>query len=105
MMQEMGVREARISPQMDGPDTPEPGPRAARSASRAGQHARTRLASRALDHLPLAVAVIARTQRLLYWNVAAAGLLNLPSMMQSDTPPLADGLRDGGRVTSRQISR
>jgi diguanylate cyclase (GGDEF)-like protein len=105
MMQEMGVREARISPQMDGPDTPEPGPRAARSASRAGQHARTRLASRALDHLPLAVAVIDRTQRLLYWNVAAAGLLNLPSMMQSDTPPLADGLRDGGRVTSRQISR
>ena len=105
MFQEVGVREARISPQIGEPGAPATEARPVRSASRAGQHARTRLASRALDHLPLAVAVIDRAQRLLHWNLAAAGLLNLPPMMQHDTPPLADGLRDGGRLTARQVAR
>jgi len=63
------------------------------------------LASRTLDHLPLPVAVIDRVQRLLYWNLAAAGLLNLPPMMQPDTPRLPDALGDGGRLSARQITR
>jgi diguanylate cyclase (GGDEF)-like protein len=64
-----------------------------------------RLANRALEHLPVAVTVIDSTLAMHYWNLHAASLLNLPPMMQDDTPGLADALRGGDRLSLRQVSR
>jgi diguanylate cyclase (GGDEF)-like protein len=73
--------------------------------SRAGLTTQLRLAARVLDHLPSAVAVLDRHLRLQYWNLHAAGLFNLPPMMQVDAPDLSDALQAGGRLTARQIER
>ncbi|HVZ09369.1 putative bifunctional diguanylate cyclase/phosphodiesterase [Rhodopila sp.] len=77
----------------------------ARPRAGTGQQARIRLAGKALEHLPIAVAVIDRGLNLHYWNVQAATLLNLPLSMRDDMPPLAHALRDGGRLRPRQVAR
>ncbi|WP_428485784.1 putative bifunctional diguanylate cyclase/phosphodiesterase [Rhodopila sp.] len=79
--------------------------RAKPGAARRGSAARVTLAAMALDHLPLAVAVLDRGLRLHYWNRHAADLLGVPSMMEAEAPELADVLRTAGRVTPRQLER
>lgn len=64
-----------------------------------------RLASRTLEALPIAVAVIDRKLMLRYWNLHAANLLNLPPPMRDDAPSLVDALRAGGRMSQRQVGR
>jgi diguanylate cyclase (GGDEF)-like protein len=64
-----------------------------------------RLAARAMDHLPLAVAVLDPALRLRYWNHHAAGLFGVPSLMMADMPALDEVLRTGGRLTPQQIER
>ena len=81
------------------------GTRRIKQASRAGLNARMRLANRALELLPVAVAVIDRNLSMHYWNLHAASLLNLPPMMLEDRPGLADALGGGGRLSPRQVSR
>jgi len=67
--------------------------------------AQGRFAARALDHLPMAVAVVDRSLRLHYWNLHAAGLFDIPSVMAADAPGLLDVLQAARRITLRQRDR
>src|ERR1700712_4492935 len=70
-----------------------------------GEAMQARLAVKAMDYLPLAVAVIDGTLHLHYWNLHAAGLFGLPSMAAADAPALEQMLEAAGRVTPRQRHR
>jgi diguanylate cyclase (GGDEF)-like protein len=70
-----------------------------------GAAMQARLAVKAMDHLPLAVAVIDGALHLHYWNLHAAGLFGLPSMVATDAPGLEQVLEIAGRVTPRQRHR
>jgi diguanylate cyclase (GGDEF)-like protein len=78
---------------------------AKRRPSRAGNAARVRLAAKALDLLPLSVAVIGRNLRLHYWNMHCAELLNLPFILEADPPTFTEALGAAKRATPRQLER
>jgi diguanylate cyclase (GGDEF)-like protein len=67
--------------------------------------AQIRLAAKALDHLPMAVAVLDRRLALRYWNLHAATLFGMPPLMEAAQPFLADVLRNARHLTPRQIGR
>ena len=64
-----------------------------------------RLSSVVLDQLPLAVAVFDTTLRLHYWNLHAATLLGVPTMLAHETPLLADMLAGAPTLTPLQRNR
>lgn len=72
---------------------------------RAGTAAQARLVTKALEHLPLAVAVVDRDIRLHYWNLRATILFGVPPVLAAESPRLADILEKVKRVTPRQRDR
>jgi diguanylate cyclase (GGDEF)-like protein len=106
-MQEDRVRQPTMLRLPEGLSASPPAKKAPRPkrASQAALHARTCLALRTLEHLPVAVAVIGPRLTMHYWNPHAAHLLNLPPAMRDDLPNLGDALRDGGRLSTGQMAR
>ncbi|HQT76664.1 MAG: hypothetical protein B7Z80_21160 [Rhodospirillales bacterium 20-64-7] len=66
---------------------------------------RGRLADAALSYLPLAIAVIDRDLRLLYWNAQAAALWGLPPLLAAERPGLADVVAGLAILSAGQRSR
>lgn len=79
-------RSATTPASNNSPEAGVPRPKAERGRVRTG------VPDLVLGHLPIAVAVIDRQARLLYWNTQAAVLWDLPPFLTAERPPLAQAV-------------